>query len=1278
MHTRSTTHGAGRLPHHRRAGLIRRVGTTALAAVVATFGALTALASPAAAAVTGQDVLDAFASGGELTLDQDVEVSETLVLAEGVALTLDLAGHELTVTGSGGSAGPPDPNDLVEQVAVLNQGDLVVQNGVLTAVGGNGGNGAPGASGTGGDAGGDGEDGGYGAPAVYTLYGARLSLLDVDLTATGGDGGAGGEGGEGADGGAGGNGGDGGDAAPGILISGSVLVIADGSESVNGGVGGAAGPGGAGDPAGADGAPGADAPVWGGTGGSVTLDGNGADAPGTVEVYTTDIRRAIEAVGSLPTPWPILPDHALVGWFTAAEGGERVDPDADLAGQTIYAHWDALSECTATTFARELSTATDGSTVTLCGDLTVVPGDNELRVPGGRSVTLDLAGHDLTATGRWQRTALAVGADATLTIDDTVGGGTLTATAGASQAGIELGPRPEHATLIVNGGTIIASATDEYGNGAGIGGSGGDNGGTVIINDGVVHATGTGHAPGIGGSGGNSRVGNDPQPVTINGGEVHATGGTGIGGGLDTGSGEITINGGEVHATGTSGPGLGGGQGWNTATDVTINGGEVYATAGGGAAAIGSNGSSPGPTIAITGGTVDATTSGTGAAIGSGQYSRSTPTIEISGAAHVSATASGAGAGIGGGYSRDPVTEEGGGGTIDILGGTVIAAAEANPDNPWDRGAGIGGGDAGPGGVVTIAEDADVTVSSAQESAIGPGADATAFGSLTNHGTLTILSDSRMTVPAGTTVVNDGTITGDGAINGGGAVDNGGSITHTVAVGDDLTVTDHHFAVTFDASGGTGAPGDMTVYSETFEGADLALADLPTPTGLDDPFNGWHLTPTADGTPIGDDTSISTASSDGSPFGVIFYAGYGPLPPEWQSTALDDMAVGAAVSQQLAATGDGALTYTVLSGALPAGVTLSSAGALGGAPEEAGPYTVTLRVTSGEVFADREFTGTVSRGEVELALEPVSSVYGTAAEFAVTIAADGAPGAAGPSEPGALATPWRTFDTAGIGIAAIPATTGTVTVATGTTVLCSYDVATATSCSAPADLAAGSYDLEVRYSGDANYASTTITAELQVTRAPTEVSASDLQSVQGSATSLAVGGLPAAATGEIVVTHEETELCRQPVSDGGTACALPADLAEGSYPLEVNYGGDANHLASTVAVTWTVTADSVPPVDPTPEDPGDPAPADPGDPAPADPADPAPDADAADPAPDADAADPAPDSTPANAVDPRLPSTGLDVSTWLLASVLLLGLGGATLLGVRRRVTSSREDAGGW
>ena len=295
--------------------------------------------------------------------------------------------------------------------------------------------------------------------------------------------------------------------------------------------------------------------------------------------------------------------------------------------------------------------------------------------------------------------------------DITITGGTVTATGGFSAAGIGGGKEGKGENITITGGTVNATSND----GAGIGGGLLGSGENIAITGGTVNATGTDGA-GIGG--GNGGVGKN---ITITGGTVNTTGGdnggAGIGGGngsdgenitITGGGNNITIKGGTVTATGggyrgNSGAGIGGGSS-GSGENITINDGKVTATGGNYAAGIG-------------GGSVGAW----GGDAGSGKN------ITINGGT-VNATGTDGGAGIGGG-------ENGNGEDITINGGKVNASGAYG-------GAGIGGGVNGIGSKVTVSGAAQVTAT-----ATGSGPDWSGVGT-------------------GATIGNGGSKTPDGPVDG--------------------------------------------------------------------------------------------------------------------------------------------------------------------------------------------------------------------------------------------------------------------------------------------------------------------------------------------------------------------------------------------------------------------------------------------------------------------------------------------------------------------------------
>jgi uncharacterized repeat protein (TIGR02543 family) len=176
--------------------------------------------------------------------------------------------------------------------------------------------------------------------------------------------------------------------------------------------------------------------------------------------------------------------------------------------------------------------APSGGTITLTQDLAGTP-----DVPIGTGyaggapvalygVTLDLAGHHVSLSETDGNAGIVFGGS--LTIEDSVSGGSLTVTGGAGAPGIEL---DQGGTLIVNSGTVTATGGAAA---AGIGGAPYAGGGTLVINGGNVTA-----------GGGAGTLSQGPA----NGGGL--VGGAGVGGGANGPGGTLTVNGGTLHAYGS-------------------------------------------------------------------------------------------------------------------------------------------------------------------------------------------------------------------------------------------------------------------------------------------------------------------------------------------------------------------------------------------------------------------------------------------------------------------------------------------------------------------------------------------------------------------------------------------------------------------------------------------------------------------------------------------------------------------------------------------------------
>ena len=388
-------------------------------------------------------------------------------------------------------------------------------------------------------------------------------------------------------------------------------------------------------------------------------------------------------------------------------------------------------------------------------------GKAALSVQGKGNVEIELDGNNELKSGA-SRAGLEKTSTGTLTLkDDNKEAGSLTATGGASAAGIGGGFQGNGENITITGGTV--DATGGYGS-AGIGGGKEGKGENITITGGTVNATsndGAGIGGGLLGSGKNITItggtvtaaggfgnagigggnGSDGENITITGGSVTATGGefaAGIGGSNGGSGNNITITGGTVTATGgDKGAGIGGGDEGGGGNNITIKGGTVTATGGGnrgnGGAGIGGGSGGSLENITINGGKVTATGGSYAAGIGGGSVgfwggeSGSGKNITITGGT-VNATGTDGGAGIGGG-------ENGNGEDITINGGKVNASGAYG-------GAGIGGGVNGIGSKVTVSGAAQVTAT-----ATGSGPDWSGVGT-------------------GATIGNGGSKTPDGPVDG--------------------------------------------------------------------------------------------------------------------------------------------------------------------------------------------------------------------------------------------------------------------------------------------------------------------------------------------------------------------------------------------------------------------------------------------------------------------------------------------------------------------------------
>ncbi|BEP12884.1 hypothetical protein acdb102_11950 [Acidothermaceae bacterium B102] len=149
--------------------------------------------------------------------------------------------------------------------------------------------------------------------------------------------------------------------------------------------------------------------------------------------------------------------------------------------------------------------------------------------------------------------------------------------------------------------------------------------------------------------------------------------------------------------------------------------------------------------------------------------------------------------------------------------------------------------------------------------------------------------------------------------------------------------------------------------------------------------------------------------------------------------------------------------------------------------------------------------------------------------------------------------------------------TGTVTFTSGGTTLCTVDLATATSCLTSSSLPAATYPVLATYPGDSHYDGSTATTTFTVGALATSftVTATPPTASFGSAVTLTPSGLPAGATGTVVMKSGATTLCTVTLGTG-TTCDAPASTPVGSYPVTAYYSGDSNFAGSTATTSFTV------------------------------------------------------------------------------------------------------------
>ena len=145
---------------------------------------------------------------------------------------------------------------------------------------------------------------------------------------------------------------------------------------------------------------------------------------------------------------------------------------------------------------------------------------------------------------------------------------------------------------------------------------------------------------------------------------------------------------------------------------------------------------------------------------------------------------------------------------------------------------------------------------------------------------------------------------------------------------------------------------------------------------------------------IGQDASLNTGNHEvivngGTLIGGDKITGTVKYAPVITTESLPGGTVGTAYSQALAADGTAPISWSVSSGALPAGLTLSSDGQITGTPTTAGTSTFTVTATNASGSASKAFTITVNYQPTTITTQPQNVAVTVGQPAAFTVAATG-------------------------------------------------------------------------------------------------------------------------------------------------------------------------------------------------------------------------------------------------------------------------------------------------
>lgn len=249
--------------------------------------------------------------------------------------------------------------------------------------------------------------------------------------------------------------------------------------------------------------------------------------------------------------------------------------------------------------------------------------------------------------------------------------------------------------------------------------------------------------------------------------------------------------------------------------------------------------------------------------------------------------------------------------------------------------------------------NASLTVNGGSLTATGSGA--TFAGIIMQFGSSTSGSGTPTVTVSGNAIVRANGIAG-------GITSNSSTEVHTAAG------TGESGGIVFDKGAGT-VYGDVTLQEDITigEGESLTIGDGASLN------TGSHAVNVNGGTLIGGDKIT----------GTVKYA------PVITTESLPGGTVGTAYSQALAADGTAPISWSVTSGALPAGLTLSSDGKITGTPTTAGTSTFTVTATNASGSASKAFTITVNYQPTTITTQPQNVAVTVGQPAAFTVAATG-------------------------------------------------------------------------------------------------------------------------------------------------------------------------------------------------------------------------------------------------------------------------------------------------